>query len=1704
MNAGRRELLSANCDARLRHCALFVVLALSMVSRAKAACVASFTSDEPTNTGVVWHTHLERPLDQVAGMWLEVRRNPDEDIWDQVPNAFTVCSIGSSCNGHYPLTACYLPGREFRLRPDGSACTSGPNGPVNRTFSLSRGAEAVALDGGRMTFKTFHSQSGTYGAVYLPSGAPASGGAFPSSITTVVSTGDGGVTQSVSLLAFAAPAPAGTIGILGRVRSCDLSDEDAAVDLFDRPERGSCNEAGSCCSTCVGDPVRVSNGNLHYVEQDPLPGNAAFHLARIYESNYDDGDPYDGGVFGPGWSSAFDARIILGGEGGPDDDAEQVVSLRTEGNEWVVYWRKRFTGSYKQVWPRIQAENASLVRNGDVFIYRSPTDRLERWFSAITGRLVAIRSFDGTAGITITWSGAVPVRVDSLNGEWALVVSSGGGRVNSIQVEGLSALTWHYVYNELGELTAVSDANDLPWRTYEYADHPSTTFADHDLVAIHDATGALLESHAYSSGGAASTSSGPSGEITSIRRNDSFTPRVPSEEAVITIWANGRNTTHYTRLVGGRRRTVQVAGCTECGENRVYVYDNRGNVIREQDGRGYISVRNYAAGTSRLTSSGSSYRPSGCDPETDPSHCLLTPDLLKTTTLLSTAATVVRDFEYADANWPDRPTLIGINSVLHEGGRRVETFVYDAQTGETLEHATSGYTGADIHLETHTTTTSLYNGSEGAAFVPGGAFEAAWLSLPQPQGRRKRLDGPLPNVNDDVTWVYYPVNAAVPAANRGRLAAQRNALGHITRYEDYDPFGNARRIVDPNGVTHESSYDSQGRLLTSTVKGVSGCNTSVDPLCATDLTRTRTYTPSPGPLASEQRQGGGVTAYTYDARGRTETLSRGPSTSALRERIEYEYDPATGFKVGERILAWESASWVERKSTRYEYDVEGRLFRTFHPPYQPSPLDGDYEETTYGPDGIVAAIKDARHMAPNTQYVYDSAGRLTEVRQLADAAGVGTWITTRYLYDLHGNLVSVVDPNGNETTYVDDDFGRMILQASPVTGTTSYEYDAADRLVTTIDANHAGTTRTYDVLGRVLAANSTREWDPLNDSLDETVTWTYDIGLWGVGRLSSMTDPTGSTSYTYDRRGLLLTQVTSLAASEIAPKQYTTGFRYDADGNRSAVTYPSSAQATYAYDYAGRPLTLTMDGVTLVSAATYLPFGPRVALSYGNGTVQTQQYDQRYQMDTNALNGASGTIASYDYAHDANGNITAIADLVNDGYNRTFGYDDLGRMTAANTGSALWGTGSYAYDAMGNLLSSTLGSNETAFAYEEPTPKLTTVTTSAETIDVTYDFAGNETPKGTKISPRNHLVAYDGPVMRMDYGYDGRGVRTKRTEHDNTVPDLWTTSHTTYTPELEVLSTKSYSASFRGPETTTDQREIVWFGGTPVAQLDGLTALRALRYTFSDHLGTPLLQTNTAGEVVWRAEYDPYGTLVEQRAGTADEQPLRFPGQEAEAGSDLYQNVFRWYRAGWGRYTQADPFVSARLGELNLYLYSQGNPLRLTDPSGLFKVDSSCRDCYFGGKDGKDVDRGVDSVCNKYLKNPSCAKYIENLVFTTPRDKNGAEPLGSCLRRRCQGDSPIFCAKNVDPDPIGRTACGAAPTLTSAPVRLMRGEYTGGGLEGGRCSYDMGSGWGPAIFHEAVHTCGMDQESYPDPRSSRTSPYSALFSQIMQRCAGVP
>lgn len=1256
-----------------------------------------------------------------------------------------------------------------------------------------------------------------------------------------------------------------------------------------------------------GEPVSLYTGAHRMTDADGLPG---LSLSRTFDNTRQ-----RRGRFGIGWESTLDARA------GVYDSGRTVVI--TPGTPNMILFIQE-QGIFRQKWPKSSRGSGSLYLDAaaGLYIHRSANGSTIHSYRATDGQLARIEYPRKGRAVAFSYEtdGRLSGVADSWgNWEWIVSTNANTGVIESISVKDLPQIGFRYTY-AADRLMNVTLADSSPWRTY--------TYTGPNLAEVKDASGALIEAHTFDTANRATSENSPARDITAFEYD--LPGRVPGEISSRIVWASGEETLYFGRYIAGQMRTVEIKGQCACSsDDLTTVFDEKGRVVRQQDARGYISIWRYDA-NGYVSETTAPMTIAGCDPSTSPNRCRVTTDELAILPLSPTSTTTTIRYEHGDSRWPNRPTAIVQSSVLVPAAETRAEYTYHPDTGDVLGANTTGFTGEPAVQEVRGTAVTLYNGQLPAAFSPGGAFNVAWEALPQPLHARMVVVGPRSDV-DVTTYVWYPVDPTVPALLRGRLAAVRNGAGHITRYETYDVFGNATRVVDPNGVATESTHDAIGRPLTSTLKAVPACDQTADPLCATDLTTVSSYSPAGGPLAWNRAAGGGYTKYTYDADGHVKYLERGASLTTMTERIEYQFDPDLGLKSAEIIFGLENGTWIQKKRTDFVYDGEGHLLESIH-------ADGTKVVNRWDNGRNLVSVQDENHTVPNTRYAYDPSGRLSTVSQTLGTVASGE-ITTSYGYDSRGNLTSVDDANGNATIYQYDDFGLMIRQESPVSGATTYTYDAGGNLISTTDANGATTVRTYDGLNRVSSSTSSRAGAPT-----DTITWTFDsteANAFGGGRVASMTDPSGTTTYRYERRGLLREEQRTIDGVA-----FLTKYGYDADGNRKSLTYPSGRLASWTFDFAGRPISLSSKvGNTttpIVASAQYLPFGPMKSLLYGGqaSLTRTMTYDDRYRLATNRLWGGNTTFASYSYGYDAAGNIRAITDLTSAAYDRTFEYDDLGRLIVANGGTSLWGSGGYSYDAMGNMLTASLGTARNAtFSYDGTTPKIALATDNGNVVAPQYDGAGNELTgtsdtigrRETRVySARNLLARIDAEQSGRSerYTFDGRGVRVLWKEFTGSTQ---TASRSyVYAPELNLLSQK---------DATAAALDILWFAGAPIAQQQGTGTLR---FTFTDHLGTPVLQTDNAKRpsVLWRAEYEPYGNIFAMRAGTRTDQPLRFPGQEyawtSASGAEENYNIFRWYRSAWARYSQADP--DGVLSDANLFRYVYNRPLMASDPLGLFLV----------------------------------------------------------------------------------------------------------------------------------------------------------------------
>ena len=131
-----------------------------------------------------------------------------------------------------------------------------------------------------------------------------------------------------------------------------------------------------------------------------------------------------------------------------------------------------------------------------------------------------------------------------------------------------------------------------------------------------------------------------------------------------------------------------------------------------------------------------------------------------------------------------------------------------------------------------------------------------------------------------------------------------------------------------------------------------------------------------------------------------------------------------------------------------------------------------------------------------------------------------------------------------------------------------------------------------------------------------------------------------------------------------------------------------------------------------------------------------------------------------------------------------------------------------------------------------------------------------------------------------------------------------------------------------------------------------------VEYIHTDALGSPVAVTNSAGVVIERREYEPYG---KQTQPTTLANGPGYTGHVSDAATGLDYMQQRYYDPGIGRFLSVDP-VTADGGDMrhfNRYDYAYNNPYKFTDPDGR------CPQCIPGAIIGTIVNVGVQMAMGK-------------------------------------------------------------------------------------------------------------------------------------------
>jgi YD repeat-containing protein len=638
-----------------------------------------------------------------------------------------------------------------------------------------------------------------------------------------------------------------------------------------------------------------------------------------------------------------------------------------------------------------------------------------------------------------------------------------------------------------------------------------------------------------------------------------------------------------------------------------------------------------------------------------------------------------------------------------------------------------------------------------------------WTYTWDSTGLLQTVNGPRTDVTDTTTYSW----------TNGVLTSVTNALSQATTINAVNERGLPTQITDSNGVVTDLAYNQRG-WLTSVTKRSSGG----------DATTAFEYD-AVGQITAIVQPDGVRLDYEYDNARRLTAVE-----NSLGERIEYTLDDM-GNRTAENIK--DSGGGIVKSMTR-SHDELGRLLSSI----------GAASQTTayaYDKNDNVTSITDP--LSGVTAQAYDALDRLISSTDPATEV-------TAYGYDDQDNLTSVTDARSVQTAYVVDGFGRVIQTASPDGGTTVYVYDKADNLTEKTDGRGVVTQYSYDALNRITAKTF-----PAASS--ENVAYTYDdttSGHFGIGRLDTITDESGSTAFIYDSRGNVVQETRTIAGTA-----YVTQYVYDPADRLTQMVYPSGRIISYARDTLGRVTAVTTQAsssappATIAADIAYKPFGPIASMDYGNGLARSYSYDSDYRLTDLVTGDADTFVQDLTYGYDDADNILSIADAITSGRSQTFTYDDLFRLkTAAASGT--YGSITYNYDEVGNRTSVVDGAGTESYSTDSASNRLLSATLGSTTRTFTYDGAGNitadargSTTYGLTYNEANRLSQVSvNSTPDTDYLYNALGERVKKAPA--ATPSAGTRFH--YDRDGKLIAESDGSGAVI--------REYAWLDGLPIGE----------------------------------------------------------------------------------------------------------------------------------------------------------------------------------------------------------------------------------------------------------------------------------------------
>jgi RHS repeat-associated protein len=726
---------------------------------------------------------------------------------------------------------------------------------------------------------------------------------------------------------------------------------------------------------------------------------------------------------------------------------------------------------------------------------------------------------------------------------------------------------------------------------------------------------------------------------------------------------------------------------------------------------------------------------------------------------------------------------------------------------------------------------------------------------------------------------------------RDNLTAKINAQG-IKATFDYDEYNNVTLITQAKGTSVERTFAFDYGVDPS-LRNVEEISWEVD---GTTYSRSYEYN-TDGSLKKYTNALGKEYDFTYTSYGNLETI-----TNPLNNAMDLDYYD----EMGELSSITNALGFT----TEYSY-LDGcacnPLTRVDYP-------DGTFTEFSRNYKRIISITDRNGYVAGFPEYDGKS-----QLKKLIDAIGN----ITEFTYDENENLETIRDANTNITSYEYDAVNRLTRTIYPDSSFEAFTYDAADNITSKTLLDGSIIEYDYDSLNRL----TIKTYPDIT-----TVDYDYD----DLGRLTDIENYYYALHYEYDE--ISRVEWFSCTDKDIG-EGYKVEYEYDAEGNRTALTYPSGYEISATYDDLNRlnqikdpddKLLADYDydamrrtGVTLFNAGTEVTF---TSYTYDDAN---DKPDHLITL-SNWKAGTDIAISTFNYTYDVEGNRLSME--VGPAWESQTGehdydYDDIYQLTEVDVPQfAAYSDTTFTYDSMGNRLKVTFSGQSEIYD-----PNELNQYDGVDDIEYSYDENGNLADDDVQTyyydleSRLTRAVRNSDGQTLAEYRYDPFGRRAKK------ITDNGTTVANYLYDGVQVIEE-------RNGDFELENRFVYGPGiDEPLTMYD---AQAAKTYFYQrDGLGSVTEITDDQGNVVEHCRYSPYGKLKiynsswSEISASSAGNPYYFTGRRFDEETGLYYYRARMYSAEIGRFLQTDPL--GYLDGPNLYRYARNSPVNLIDPIGF-------------------------------------------------------------------------------------------------------------------------------------------------------------------------